>query len=201
MPAPEHRSTGGFTLIEMVIGITLLGMALLLLVGTFLPMLNYQPQPIYQVRAAVLGKSMLNEALSRSFDEKSDRSGGTRTPRYCGTVSSSEQTISACSSPSAYGLDSSEGSSRNFSLYNDVDDFDNFCATKSGRTALSGTEIASLLGLDTSLYANYTVSVCVTSASGWWGLPSRDDVAKKIVVTVTAPSGESIAFVAYRSNY
>lgn len=201
MLVPKHDARGGFTLIEMVIGITLLGIALLLLVGTFLPMLHYQSQPIYQVRAAVLGQSMLDEALSRSFDEKSDRSGGTRNPLYCGTVSSTEQSVGVCTLTSAYGLDSAEGSSRNFSSYNDVDDFDNFCATKSGRTALSGTEIASLLGLDTSLYANYQVSVCVTSASGWWGLAARDDVAKKVVVTVTMPSGESMPFVAYRSNY
>ena len=201
MLALKHDARGGFTLIEMVIGITLLGIALLLLVGTFLPMLHYQSQPIYQVRAAVLGKSMLDEALSRSFDEASDRSGGTRNPLYCGTVSGTEQTISACTSPSSYGLDSAEGSSRNFSSYNDVDDFDNFCATKSGRTALTGTEIAALLGLDSSLYQSYQVSICVTSAPGWWGLASRDDVAKKVVVTVTMPSGESMPFVAYRSNY
>ncbi len=201
MPVPERRVSRGFTLIECVIGIVLLSIAMILLVGTFLPMMNYQSQPIYQVRAAALGHSMLDEALSRSFDENSDRSGGTRNLRYCGTAGSGEESAGPCTVPSAYGLDAAEGTSRNFTLYNDVDDFDNFCAGKSGRSALSGDEIASLLGLDTSLYSQYRVTICVTSAPEWLGLSSRDDVAKKVVVSVITPAGDSLSFVAYRSNY
>ncbi len=201
MPVPERRVSRGFTLIECVIGIVLLSIAMILLVGTFLPMMDYQSQPIYQVRAAALGQSMLDETLSRSFDEHSDRSGGTRNLSYCGVVGSGEESSGACTAPAAYGLDAAEGSSRNFSLYNDVDDFDNFCAGKAGRSALTGAEIATLLGLDAALYSQYSVAICVTSAPEWLGLAARDDVAKKVVVRVTTPAGESLPFVAYRSNY
>jgi len=48
------RRACGFTLLELVAGIALLAVVLLLITGAFLPMINKQAQPIYQIRAAEL---------------------------------------------------------------------------------------------------------------------------------------------------
>ena len=202
MSVPDPRSVRGFTLLELVIGIVLLSLALVLLLSLFLPMMSYQSQPIYQVRAAVLGQSMLDETLSRSFDENSDRRGGAQSLSYCGAVSGTESSLGDCTSVANYGLDAAEGGSRDFTLYNDVDDFDNFCASKSGRSPLTGDEVAAKLDLDSSLYAYYLVSICVTSAPEIVpGSGGGVDVAKRVVVTVTQPNGEPLSLISYRSNY
>ncbi len=200
----EPGTARGFTLLELVVGIVLLSLALVILLSLFLPMMNYQSQPIYQVRATVLGQSMLDEATSRAFDEMADRHGGTLYPAYCGSVSGAESSLGPCTAPASYGLDAAEGGSRNFTLYNDVDDFDHFCASKPGHTPLTGDEVAAWLGLDPALYAHYLVSICVTSAPELIsdpGLSGREDVAKQVEVTVTQPSGEPLTFTRYRSNY
>lgn len=66
----------GFTLIEIVIGIVVLAIALTLLSTLILPQARLSVSPVYQVRAAELGQSVLQDAIARSFDINSDRSGG-----------------------------------------------------------------------------------------------------------------------------
>ena len=52
----SRRISFGFTLLELVAGIALFAVVLLLITGAFLPMINKQTQPIYQVRAAELAQ-------------------------------------------------------------------------------------------------------------------------------------------------
>ena len=197
MPASRRRLSG-FTLIELVTGIVLFAVAMTLIVGVFLPMTRQQAQPIYQVRAAELGQAMLQEVLSRSFDENSDRSGTTTAGkyRYCGAIdttnTATESSTGSCSS--TLGADAGESS---YSQYDDVDDFNTFCSSP-----ISGSTLATWQGLNSALYDNYTISVCVVNAPALVSETSgRTDVAKKITVTVTTPAAEAIPFVSYRSNY
>ena len=196
MPA-SYRRLSGFTLIELVTGIILFAVAMTLIMGVFLPMTRQQAQPIYQVRAAELGQGMLQEVLSRSFDENSDRSGTTTAGkyRYCGVIdamnTTTEYSTGNCSS--SLGADSGESS---YTQYDDVDDFNLYC-----NAPITGSAFAQLQGLDTSLYENYSIKVCVENAPELLGLTARNDVAKKVTVTVTTPAGEAIPFTSYRSNY
>ena len=196
MPA-SYRRLSGFTLIELVTGIVLFAVAMTLIMGVFLPMTRQQAQPIYQVRAAELGQGMLQEVLSRSFDENSDRSGTTTAGkyRYCGVIdamnTTTEYSTGNCSS--SLGADSGESS---YTQYDDVDDFNLYC-----NAPITGSAFAQLQGLDTSLYENYSIKVCVENAPELLSLTARTDVAKKITVTVTTPAGEAIPFTSYRSNY
>ncbi len=197
MPA-SYRRLSGFTLIELVTGIVLFAVAMTLIVGVILPMTRKQAQPIYQVRAAELGQAMLQEVLSRSFDENSDRSGTTTAGkyRYCGVIdamnTTTEYSTGNCSS--SLGADSGESS---YTQYDDVDDFNAFC-----NTPVSGSVLAGWQGLNTGLYDNYEVGVCVVNEPALVSESAgRADVAKKITVTVTTPAGEAIPFVSYRSNY
>ena len=90
------------------------------------------------------------------------------------------------------GVDSGE----TYSTFDDVDDFNFYC-----NSPITGSAFAQLQGLDISLYENYSIKVCVENAPELLGLTTRNDVAKKVTVTVTTPAGEAIPFTSYRSNY
>lgn len=192
----SRRIPFGFTLLELVAGIALFAVVLLLITGAFLPMINKQTQPIYQVRAAELAQAMLQEALARSYDENSDRTGKTDAGKYqyCGSIdptnSTTESSVGNCST--TLGAESGE----TYTTFDDVDDFNLYC-----NAPITGSAFAQLQGLDTSLYENYSIKVCVENAPELLGLTARNDVAKKVTVTVTTPAGEAIPFTSYRSNY
>ena len=192
------RISFGFTLLELVAGMALFAVVMLLITGAFLPMINKQAQPIYQIRAAELAQSMLQEVLARSYDENSDRTGKTDAGKYqyCGSIDTANlltETSSALGSCSTtLGVDSGEA----YTTFDDVDDFNLYC-----NSPIAGSVFAQLQGLDTSLYENYSITVCVENAPELLGLATRNDVAKKITVAVTTPAGEAIAVTSYRSNY
>lgn len=190
------RTAYGFTLLELVAGIALFAVVMLLITGAFLPMINKQTQPIYQIRAAELAQSMLQEALARSYDENSDRSGQTVAGKYqyCGNIDAANITTESSSGNCSTTLGAESGET--YSSFDDVDDFNFYC-----NAPITGSAFAHLQGLDTSLYENYSVKVCVENAPELLGLTTRNDVAKKITVIVTTPAGEAIAFTSYRSNY
>lgn len=194
----SRRISFGFTLLELVAGIALFAVVMLLITSAFLPMVNKQAQPIYQIRAAELAQSMLQEILARSYDENSDRTGQTVAGKYqyCGSIdpanilTETSTALGSCST--TLGADSSE----TYSTFDDVDDFNLYC-----NVPITGSAFAQLQGLDTSLYENYSIKVCVENAPELLGLSTRNDVAKKVTVTVTTPAGEAIPFTSYRSNY
>lgn len=190
------RRACGFTLLELVAGIALLAVVLLLITSAFLPMINKQAQPIYQIRAAELAQSMLQEVLSRSYDENTDRSGQTVAGKYqyCGSIDPANIAVESSSGncSTMLGVDSGE----TYTTFDDVDDFNLYC-----NSPITGSAFAQLKGLDTSLYENYSIKVCVENAPELLGLTAQTDVAKKMTVTVTTPAGEAIPFTSYRSNY
>ena len=200
----KGRETG-FTLLELVLGIVVLAITLSMLLSVLLPQARNRSQPIYQIRAIELAQSMLQEAQSRSFDENSDRQGGGSKYRYCGGVNTLlEESSGACTDPNKYGPEGTEPNTDpnyhtpDFTLYNDVDDFQRFC-----ETPLSGAQVAEVQGFDSSLYQGYRVQLCIDNYPAGLGLTDRSqwDAAKRIRVTVTMPSHESLVLTGYRSNY
>ncbi|MGF1700073.1 type II secretion system GspH family protein [Photobacterium makurazakiensis] len=66
------NSQRGFTLIEGIITIVILGIAMVTLTSFLFPQVQRSATPYYQARAAAIGNAFLNEILSRKFDEHSD---------------------------------------------------------------------------------------------------------------------------------
>jgi len=64
----------GFTLIELVVGIVVFTISLSIILTLIVPQAEQTAEPLRQVKAAKLGQSLMNEVLSRSYDENSDRS-------------------------------------------------------------------------------------------------------------------------------
>lgn len=194
---PVNQLERGFTLIEMVIGMALFAVALAFIGSIFLPMFRHAPQPIYQVRAAELGQTVIDAILPLSFDENSDRTGVKVNNRfvYCGLIATSNESteISSGNCSTQLGAESGEV----WTQFDDVDDFNLYC-----QNPLSAVTFADFYGLQTTRYENYSIQICVTEAPEFLGATAgRTDVAKKITITVTTPSGETIPFVSYRSNY
>lgn len=109
--AQFRSSQQGFTLVELIIGLVVLGLAVVMLAMLFFPQAQRSAEPILQTRAAGLGQALMLEIMSKSFDQHSDRTGGLL---RCG-----ETVAPACTEPTALGPDNGETRA----LFNDVDDY------------------------------------------------------------------------------
>ncbi|CAH0534469.1 hypothetical protein VST7929_02402 [Vibrio stylophorae] len=74
MLAPKKQR--GFTLIESIVAIVVLGFALMIMTGMLFPQWQQSAQPHYQARASALAETLLNEILARQYDQNSDPDGG-----------------------------------------------------------------------------------------------------------------------------
>lgn len=105
----------GFTLLELIIGIVVFSISLTVVLSLIAPQAAQTAEPLRQVKAAKLGQSLLNDILSRSFDENSDRSPPFETCNQkgsCSTTLGPEET--------------------NESDYDDVDDYNGFALADVG---------------------------------------------------------------------
>ena len=66
----------GFTLIEIIVGITVLSIGLSIITTSLLPTSVNSAAMVQQIRSAELAQAVLNEILSKSYDENSDRQNG-----------------------------------------------------------------------------------------------------------------------------
>lgn len=163
----------GVTLIEMIIGMVVLAISLSIITSVLGPLFVKSADPWHQVRAAELGQSLMNEIMAKSFDENSNRSGSML---RCGEVGAANCSV-------VLGPEEAERA-----LFDDVDDYHNFSA--------AGNDIHSIFGAsDTRLqdiYRGYQLQISVTADS---------PQAKRILLTVTTPTGAEIEFSAIRSNW
>ncbi len=177
----------GFTLVELVIGIVVFSIALGLFTSLIVPQAIRSVDPIFQVRASELGQSLIHEIASKSFDEGSDRTGGSN---IC-----SQGANPACTSSAALGPEEKDASGEPIrSSFDDVDDYHNLNE--------SGASIKNALGGTTGLYTGFNVRVSVVYDADMDG--AADAVignTKLITVTVTTPNDEDIIFSTFRSNY
>ncbi|MBW8189446.1 prepilin-type N-terminal cleavage/methylation domain-containing protein [Neiella marina] len=189
MRSSPHQTTAaqaGFTLIEIVVSIVVLGIALLIVTSVLAPQARNTVDPVMDVKASELAQTFLNEALAKSYDHNSDHNGS----RWrCGETIIG-LTIAACSTAGELGPD---GETR--AQFNDVDDYitNGFI---SGDALLDSSE--NIIG---NLYPNFSVAIDVVHDAAGFNGGSGTDIAKRIDVTVRVPSGNEIVFSAYRGNY
>ena len=71
----KQKAQHGFTLIESIVAMVVMGIAMTILFSIFFPRVEDSGRPQYIVRASALGQSVMNTILSRGFDDESDPSG------------------------------------------------------------------------------------------------------------------------------
>ena len=176
LPTHTIQKQAGFSLIEMIVVIVVLGLGLTGVTMVITETVQQSPKPLVQTRAMELAQTYLDEILPKRFDETSGQGG---VPR----CDSTDNAAQACSG--AMGSEAGE----NRSTYDDVDDYD----------GLDNQPPVLASGNTPPNFDDYRVQVSVTYAGGDLGLANRS--AKRITVTVTTPLGNSLPVTAYRVNF
>ena len=179
--AATRLSQSGATLIELVASMVILAIALTLLSTTFFGQPLRSVDPLLQMRAAELGLALVDEVLSKRFDETSPVGG--------------VPVCTSCTAPGSLGAESGESRAS----FDDVDDFNAYCGSIFSVTNALGTALAT--------FSNYGMTICVSYDGNYDGSPDSDVNAKLILVDVYPPAssgngyGTAIRFSAYRGNY
>jgi len=170
----------GFTLVEIIIGIVVFALSLSVITSLILPTANQSASQLQQIRASELGQSMMNEILSRAYDENSDKAGG----------------LLRCDE---FGAPACIGIGRDESNREDFDDVDDYNGLEEG--AIYSTPILNAKGENISnQYSGFSVHVSVNFDSNYDGSGTGNG-AKLITITVTAPTGDEIVFSSYKANF
>ncbi|MDE1318537.1 type II secretion system GspH family protein [Vibrio aestuarianus] len=184
------KRTTGFTLIEMIIVITLIAIAMTGITAALYPRSQQSAEQVLAVKAAELGRAVLDEVMGRAFDENSGPNGGV--PECVLVATTGRET---CTLPSKLGFDKDENVNTK-TLYNDVDDFH----------GLTGS-VKDVLGADISAdYQRYNVEIKVFYEQNNGGVMTGQDAAtitdyKRISVVIIDPSGNRYPFAATRGNF
>lgn len=173
-----QKNNAGFTLVEIIVGIVVLAIALTIMTTLLLPQARQSVEPIFQVRAAELGQSMIDEIMGKSFNPASDRSGG--------RLRCDESDAPACEP-----IPECPGSFLNREDFISVADYNCY---SSFETAL-GEDIS-------AAYPNFELAVEVYFSDAL-GTPDSSTPRrfKTILVTVTTPTGQPFEFSAVRGNF
>lgn len=193
----------GFTLIESIVAMVIMGMAMTILFSIFFPRVEDSGRPQYIVRASALGQSVMNTILSRGFDENSDPSGGLircddKSKSESGEDLNTDLTADADSCIGSTGPDDGE------SIANEFNDVDDYIGCWAQGLESSGCAPLSELINDSTKYPNFKVEVSVVDANTLEltaNQPSGTHIMKKITVTVFAQHYEAFKLVAYKGNY
>lgn len=186
--AQFRSSQQGFTLVELIIGLVVLGLAVVMLAMLFFPQAQRSAEPILQTRAAGLGQALMLEIMSKSFDQHSDRTGGLL---RCG-----ETDAPTCTEPTALGPDSDSDSVKETrALFNDVDDYHGLNSIDAPLSDALGQAIGHRYP-----NFNYAIDVCYYDVEEKECRPAITPY-KLITITITTPLGQDIGFSAVRGNY
>jgi len=174
----QLKAQQGFTLIELIVGIVVFSISLAIVSTLITPAEEKSADNVLQIKASELGQSLMNDIISRAFDDNSDMSGGRV---RCGEPD-------AITNPCTAVL-GAEGGETNRNLYDDVDDFHGF------EDQVNSTDDS----LDGG-YAQFDIEVSVIYAGVDLGL-ADNTLAKRITVTVTTPLGTAIEFTSHKANF
>ena len=168
----------GFTMVEMVLTIVIIGIAAVGISSSLALSLRHQSDGMEHARTQSLAQAYLEEILAKRYDEN--------TP--LGGVPACSPATTGCSIAANFD----DGESR--AQYDDVDDYHN----------VDDLPPVHADGTARVEYQRYRVQVSVSYASATQisdlGLTDPTD-AKLVTVTVTAPAASPVAFTVTRANF
>lgn len=179
------KRSNGFTLVESIMAMVILGFAMMTLVSFLYPQIERSATPHYQTRAANLGQSLMSQILARGFDENSDFDGG----KYRCDEPDKNGDPNPCST--TLGRDGVES---NPAQFNDVDDYIGCWWTDSTNDCGgSGYPLSNILGTEiASKYAHFTVTI---------GVGYETATMKKIQIKIDTGRYGEFDFTGFRGNY
>ncbi len=181
----------GFTLLELVLTIAVLG-ALTLILIPFYQAISHSADPMLRQQAVGLGQAMMDEILAKKWDAATPSGGGP-----LNTLESSRGAAPA----SSIGADAGEVAA-NRHTWDDVDDFSGLSETNTF-TDQNNTSFT-LSGFSRQVTVTYIPSnsnpITATAPAGFSAAAQATD-SKRIVVRVTAPNQEVFSLVAVVCNF
>jgi MSHA pilin protein MshD len=181
--SPINRSAkklqGGFTLVETVIVIVLVGAMMAGMTSLFITNVGNSYRPYLRQKALAVANAFMDEITHKRWNECTPVGGGVINT---GTGLCPD----GITAIPAIGPD---GETR--STYDDIDDYNAITAQTPPRDS-SGAVMPA--------YTGYSVDVSVTRPGGAWNSVPAADV-RLITVTVTSTTGESISVSSYRVNH
>jgi len=183
-----RAANAGFTLVELVITITITAIALVAIVYGWSITAKHSGDVTWQAKTAYIGQTYIEEILTKRFDENSS-SDGLLPCSNNGIQELNGSVMPQCTATANFG---SDGEARE--NYDDVDDYH-------GLNEVPLSLLNNIFTGNVNPYANYGVSVTVTYDNT---LIATNQMVKRITVTVTphAASGANpVVFTAYKGNY
>lgn len=174
----QRRSNRGFTLIEIIIVIVLIGAMMAGMSTVFISNINKSHHPYLRQRVLAVATAFLDEIQHKRWNEN--------TPLGGGCVDTLATTCTGGPAVATIGPDGIETRSE----YDDIDDY-------SGIINQSPPQDSS--GADMPGYAGFSVTVTVVQPSADWEGVEQEDV-RLITITVTSSAGETISLSTYRVN-
>jgi MSHA pilin protein MshD len=191
------RYQRGFTLIELVIAIVILGFVSLILIP-FVTSITHSPDPVIRQKAVALGQAMMDEIAAKKWDENTPNGGGPICSAESPNLASRPSLIDNCLTVSTPVANLGNDTETRIT-FDDVDDYDglNVSDNFSDQNGVG----FSLPGYSRSVAVTYIASDSnpVTAVSPGASLVTTD--TKRIVVTVVSPRQETLVFVALACNY
>ncbi len=169
------HSCRGFTLVEIVVTISLLSISLLAVIYGSSMSAKHSADATWQAKTAYIGQAYLEEILTKRFDENSSPDG----LQPCGSGVACSTTMRAES-----------GEAR--TTYDDVDDFNGLNETPLTTLAPYFGNVNPYQGYNVRVTVSYSTAAGITTAN----------MVKLIVVRVTPPGNlPSAQFSAFKGNY
>ena len=192
------KGQNGFTLIELVIGITLFAIVLTIVTTVLGHQAVKSVTPIHQVRATELAQSMFNEILGKYYDENADRNGGRI---RCNELLDNATDQFFCTAPSQLGPDMLGSDFEVRENFDDVDDYHGYTITQDDVIENSlGQSVVSENGVE--FYNDFSVSVAVFYDNNYDGEADTASGNVKLVrITVTTPANQNLLFTTFKHNF
>lgn len=186
----------GFTLIESIVVIIVLGIAMVTITSFLVPQVASSADPHYQNRSVALGQSLMNQILARGFDEHSDFDGGLIRCGDAGAIT--------CSNPELDEL-GVDGSEKTPATFNDVDDYIGCWYTDTTESACTSSPKYPLANiLDEEIkdsYANFRVEVSVFYDQNMDGINDNAIGTMKRIELQIFGGNNRYSVIAYKGNY
>ena len=176
MNKSAQKMQGGFTLVETVIVIVLVGAMMAGMTSLFMNNVGNSYRPFLRQRALAVANAFMDEIQHKRWNEA--------TPVGGGCVNSG---ASCATGPAAVAI-GTDGETR--ATYDDIDDYNGLNQNPPQNSA----------GVAMPGYSGFTVAVSVVQPAAAWNTIATADV-RLITVSVTSPSNETIAISAYRVNF
>ena len=199
--SPESSNLG-FSLIELVITIVILGFTSMIIIPFFQATIS-SPDPMLRQKAISLGQAMMDEILSKRWDENTPVGGGpictTESPNQAIRASLIDNCVTTSTAVGGLGTDGGESAANDRRNWDDADDYDGL-AEASGALKDQDNKDLGITGYSRDVSVGYMASNTdpINYTTGFSG--STTDT-KLIKVTVTSPRGEKFKFVATSCSY